>query len=199
MSLVISNSVAGVYARISSEYNWIRGEVCKRSSSPPSSFQCEDLTRSITEPIHHQSDHSTWKILYDEDFKSGYGLFESSARSAVYYKSAKDRIGVIRMKAADLSLYSHPISVHSKEVQVTFSVNFPDVLEDENFCLDYSLDDGSSWQEQKCWIVADNFESDVWYSTSEVFPSNGAEKLIFRFRGSSSYLLDQVQIFGSDP
>jgi trypsin len=116
----------------------------------------------------------------------------------VYYKSAKDRIGVIRMKAADLSLYSHPISVHSKEVQVTFSVNFSEVLEDENFCLDYSLDGGSSWQEQKCWIVADNFESDVWYSTSEVFPSNGAEKLIFRFRGSATYLLDQVQIFGSD-
>lgn len=30
----------GVYARVSSEYEWIREEVCKRSSEPPASFNC---------------------------------------------------------------------------------------------------------------------------------------------------------------
>ena len=30
----------GVYARVSSQYNWIRDEVCKRSSAPPSYLQC---------------------------------------------------------------------------------------------------------------------------------------------------------------
>jgi len=30
----------GVYARVSAEYNWIQQEVCKRSSCPPSNFEC---------------------------------------------------------------------------------------------------------------------------------------------------------------
>merc|ERR1712232_1422399 len=32
----------GVYARVSAEYQWIKEEVCKRSSLPPASFSCGD-------------------------------------------------------------------------------------------------------------------------------------------------------------
>lgn len=36
-----ANDFPGVYARVSSGYNWIRREVCKRSVLPPKSFDCE--------------------------------------------------------------------------------------------------------------------------------------------------------------
>eukprot|EP00580_Thalassiosira_gravida_P004741 CAMPEP_0201654978 /NCGR_PEP_ID=MMETSP0493-20130528/45777_1 /ASSEMBLY_ACC=CAM_ASM_000838 /TAXON_ID=420259 /ORGANISM="Thalassiosira gravida, Strain GMp14c1" /LENGTH=75 /DNA_ID=CAMNT_0048131553 /DNA_START=513 /DNA_END=737 /DNA_ORIENTATION=- len=35
-----SKAFPGVYARVSSAYEWIREEVCSRSSDPPSSFDC---------------------------------------------------------------------------------------------------------------------------------------------------------------
>jgi len=35
-----SRELPGVYARVSSQYEWIRREVCKGSSDPPSSFDC---------------------------------------------------------------------------------------------------------------------------------------------------------------
>jgi hypothetical protein len=60
--------------------------------------------------------------------------------------------------------------------------------------LDFSLDDGASWTEQRCWNVAEDFESDVWYSTSKVLESNTAASLSVRLRGSSVFLLDQVQL-----
>jgi len=37
-----TNTFPGVYARVSSQYHWIRDQVCKHSSDPPSSFQCDD-------------------------------------------------------------------------------------------------------------------------------------------------------------
>jgi len=35
-----SRNFPGVYARVSSSYEWIRQEVCKRSSEPPAYFEC---------------------------------------------------------------------------------------------------------------------------------------------------------------
>jgi trypsin len=185
----------GVYARVSAQYDWIRKEVRKRSSNPPVAFGCEDLNQS-TEPTDHQSTLEGRRAIIGEDFKTGYGLFQQSARSAVHYKFANDRVGVIRMKNNDASLYSSSIDVDSTSIRVSVSVNCHRIVESDNFCLDYSLNDGSSWTEQKCWYVADGFEPDVWYSKSEVFESNSAESLMIRFRGSGDWLLDQVEILG---
>merc|ERR1712008_563886 len=33
----------GVYARVSSFYDWIRDEVCKTSAYPPAEFECDNL------------------------------------------------------------------------------------------------------------------------------------------------------------
>ena len=33
----------GVYTRVSSAYDWIREEVCRRSLYPPAEFECDDL------------------------------------------------------------------------------------------------------------------------------------------------------------
>eukprot|EP00804_Cyclotella_cryptica_P012085 CCRYP_004505-RA/>CCRYP_004505-RA protein AED:0.12 eAED:0.12 QI:0/0/0/1/1/1/2/0/434 len=183
----------GVYARVSAQYDWIRNEVCKRSTNPPVSFRCEDFNQAI-EP---QSTLEGWKTIIGEDFKTGYGFFPQSARSVVHYKFAKDRVGVIRMKSDDASFYSSSIGIDSTSIQVSFSVNFPRIAETDYFCLDYSLNDGSSWTEKRCWNVADSFESEVWYSTSEVFESDSAESLMIRFRSSGDWLLDQVEILGT--
>merc|ERR1712037_680893 len=40
----------GVYARISAEYNWIKKEVCRRSSSPPANFDCSANPPSPAKP-----------------------------------------------------------------------------------------------------------------------------------------------------
>jgi trypsin len=182
----------GVYAKVSAEYGWIKEEVCKRSSDPPSSFGCGK--QNVEPNEHHQSAHNEWFVVVDEDFKTGYGLFESSSRSALHYKFAKDRVGVVRMKSQDATLHSNSVSINSHAIQVTFAVNFPHIVEGDNFCLDFSLDDGASWTQQRCWNVAEDFESDVWYSTSELLESDTAASLSIRFRGNIDFLLDQVQL-----
>jgi trypsin len=40
----------GVYSRISSAYEWIRSEVCLKSSEPPSSFECDSIVQSEMPP-----------------------------------------------------------------------------------------------------------------------------------------------------
>lgn len=42
----VSETFPGVYSRVSSQYDWIRMEVCKHSLSPPASFNCDDLDAS---------------------------------------------------------------------------------------------------------------------------------------------------------
>ena len=37
-----SKDYPGVYARVSAQYDWIKGEVCKGSKNPPSSFGYDD-------------------------------------------------------------------------------------------------------------------------------------------------------------
>lgn len=39
----------GVYSRVSSAYDWIRGQVCKRSLYPPSEFDCDNIEHSPTQ------------------------------------------------------------------------------------------------------------------------------------------------------
>ena len=38
--LISNNITLGVYTRISSYYEWVRQQVCEKSSYPPASFQC---------------------------------------------------------------------------------------------------------------------------------------------------------------
>lgn len=44
------SSFPGVYARISSAYDWIRSEVCANSINPPGSFQCSNIENETPPP-----------------------------------------------------------------------------------------------------------------------------------------------------
>lgn len=62
----------GVYARVSSAYQWIRDEVCQRSSYPPEDFQCgsaSTMTDSTsTTPVTSPADPVT------ENTSDGWGI-----------------------------------------------------------------------------------------------------------------------------
>jgi hypothetical protein len=112
---------SGVYAKVSAEYAWIKEEVCKHSLDPPCSFRCDK--QNVQPNKRHQSAHNEWFVVVDEDFKTVYGLFESSSRLALHYKLAKDRVGVVRMESQDATLHSNPVSINSHTIQVPFTVN----------------------------------------------------------------------------
>ena len=44
----ISKTFPGVYSRVSTQYEWIRFEVCRHSVSPPDNFNCDDLDLNAT-------------------------------------------------------------------------------------------------------------------------------------------------------
>ncbi|EJK47364.1 hypothetical protein THAOC_33916 [Thalassiosira oceanica] len=60
--------VPGVYARVSSAYDWIRTEVCKRSVDPPASFECDESAADDTERSGHAKQE---RIVGGEDAKVG--------------------------------------------------------------------------------------------------------------------------------
>ena len=67
----VSSTFPGVYARVSSQYEWIRMGVCQHSLSPPASFNCDDLDTSNTTGAQYYP-------LEDEDQSKSFVTLEVS-------------------------------------------------------------------------------------------------------------------------
>ena len=121
-----SKDFPGVYARVSVAYDWIKEEVCNRSSDPPASFGCGGSNPSNLAPTPSQpsqpsqpskpnpsppspsppspsqpsgdSSNGKWNRIVDEDFVAGFGFFNSGGSDAKHYKSVKQRTGVVRIQ-----------------------------------------------------------------------------------------------------
>ena len=82
-----------------------------------------------------------WDVLMEEDFKTGYGLFQSSRWQATHYKSVKDRDGVIRIKE-DSVIYFNKIILDAtySSFMIDFAMYVLQIQDGDNFCLDCSVD-----------------------------------------------------------
>jgi len=150
-------SFPGVYARISSQYEWIRTNVCAGSSAPPSSFQCGSISAtsraaSLAEEAGAQylRTDGGWTTIVEEDFASGLGLFRHPGNNARYYTSAMGRSGVVRIADGEFGtsvLTSNQISLESSlftRYKIDFSFYAIEMEHSDNLCLDYEIDDGPS-------------------------------------------------------
>lgn len=61
----------GVYARLSSYYDWIREEVCKKSLYPPAEFDCDEVNRAVCTDTPDWTDYwgesCSWYEVNDEE------------------------------------------------------------------------------------------------------------------------------------
>eukprot|EP00956_Cyclotella_meneghiniana_P012534 scaffold17839_cov72-Cyclotella_meneghiniana.AAC.1 len=78
--------------------------------------------------------------------------------------------------------------------QVVFSAYLLSMEADDEFCLDISVDGGSSWVVEKCWGDID-LKSKLWHDdvTAE-FEADNASELMVRFRCQASDNQDDVYI-----
>jgi len=201
----------GVYARVSTEYKWIKEEVCKRSSYPPASFGCggdsadkvdnqsnnnlfED-DESESEPSLSISDNSGssggWRTVMEEDFRGGFGKFRSGGRSK-HYPSAKGKSGVALIENTS-TLSSNKMSLSSGEsrIRVDFSAYLVVFEEDDEFCLD-SSSGGSNYSEEVCWSLKD-IDNKEWTNISWEFDAPSTSVSI-RFRCAGDHKHDDVLI-----
>jgi trypsin len=191
----------GVYARISSQYDWIKSEVCKGSKNPPSSFGCEDKENSA---VTQNADVRGWSIIVTEEFRSGYGIFtvDSKSNQAIRYNSAKGKSGVIRMSTDGTStLKSSQISVADSENKFKVSVDLyaVNLSHDDNFCVDYQT---NTLHGEKCWKAMHDFPLAQWETKTFEFDAENTESLRLRLRldatsESGDILISTVDVEGS--
>ncbi|KAL7476508.1 hypothetical protein ACHAW6_002367 [Cyclotella cf. meneghiniana] len=199
-----TNTFPGVYARVSSQYDWIKKNVCKFSTDPPSYFNC--LNKAIRDDTNGTSHHVAidWVPLLTEDFKSGYGFFNEIPNATSHYKFLKNRVGVVRLRnmGEGATFTSRKILLNSTGYDwfsITLDMYAIEMTDKEAFCLDYSRNSGVTWEEVTCLDNKDDFETDVWYSPDIQFPAGvGKDTLMIRFRNTGDVLLNRVDIYGLD-
>jgi len=197
----------GVYARVSTEYKWIKEEVCKRSSYPPASFGCggdsadddgiddsPTLSPSIAPtllPTFLDESDEGWRTVMEEDFRGGFGKFRGKGRSK-HYLSAKGKSGVAMIRKTS-TLSSNAMSLDSGEsrIRVDFSAYLVVFEEDDEFCLD-SSSGGSNYSEEVCWSLKD-IDNKEWTNISWEFDAPSTSVSI-RFRCAGDHKHDDVLI-----
>lgn len=193
----------GVYARVSAQYDWIRTNVCAKSSAPPSWFECDSLPAiDLTGGSGAQAlDETTsdWTVINQEDFIYGFGLFNHHGNHATHYTSTMDRYGVVAISngqalaSNEISLQFNPFS----KVKVSFSAHAVAFDDSDNVCLDYELD-GLAITGSRCWNGR-AFVADEWNDSMSIeFSASDATSLIIRLRidGGDYLMVDSVTIEG---
>lgn len=203
----------GVYSRVSAKYDWIKQQVCEGSSAPPSSFGCdvdrtpELINGNFSMTTQSLSSGGNWTTIVEEDFTTGFGLFDLHSNNAMHYPSTMNRAGVVRIADGNdgsseltsnvISLANSPFS----KIKVTFSFYAIAMEHSDDLCLDYVLDNWAITGE-RCWSSLHAFENSRWYDdTSLEFAASDAQTLWIRFRvvgddNEDDVLLDSVTIEG---
>jgi len=200
------NDFPGVYARISSQYDWIRKNVCDGSSAPPASFKCESFAVATSrnqdlsaEGTHDDSLEEDWTTIIEEDFTTGFGLFNLHGNDAKHYPRAFNRAGVVRIADEDGSsaLKSNQISLENSpftKFKINFSFYAIEMEDSDDLCLDYEINYGAVTGE-KCWSSLHAFENSRWYDDKSFgFSVPNAHSLRIRFRVKGDDTLDDVLI-----
>jgi len=204
------------------------------SSSKPIEPMVQEFNNERGDDGPPSTSSQTWMEILKDDFEHGLGIFhasESDAEYVTYYPFVKERRGVIRLQnehdgneniMSSSSIYSNNIvidpttssSSSSKEMsfKLVFSYYANSMEVHDGFCVDYSIDDGSTWHSQKCWHAMDDFNNGMWYdgtavtfnlkkdhAVDDVYDTVGSFRIRFRCKADSLHddvLIDKVQLLG---
>ncbi len=205
-----SSNFPGVYARVSSVYEWIRDEVCRKSIDPRFHFDCGDIENIYDNnngggiednfPSASGSGSDSWIDIIIDSFLSGFGFFDTKGTDVLFYKSVKNRVGVLRMQSGKHSaseIHSNKIILDHKysKLRISFSFYANSMEYDDSFCLDYKVDGDVNWNEGKCWKRY-QFDNGVWYDdvVLEFEGVSSIKSLWVRFRCEANSIHDDVLI-----
>ncbi|KAK1739703.1 trypsin-like serine protease [Skeletonema marinoi] len=178
----------GVYARISSEMDWIKSEVCKGSKNPPTSFDCDrsigdsdnsSTTSGGSSTTDSSPSNGIWKTLVADEFTKDFGIFAGDSKGAVKYVNAEGKNGVIRMEADGKStLKSEKIKVDKSDERFRVSVDayLVKMTQEDNICVDYQTKKGKG---EQCWKGSQDAQ---WTTNTFEFEDKDAKALKFRLR-----------------
>lgn len=194
-------SFPGVYARVSTQYDWIRQHVCEQSSDPPASFECQSLLKGAVQTQQLTTvKEEGWSTIVEEDFSLGFGLFDQHGNNGNHYTTAMNRAGVVRVANGDGGhsvMMSNPIPLGSQtfdKFKVEFSFYAIAMEHADDLCLDYEIDNGAVTGE-KCWSSLHAFEMSRWYDEmSFEFSASNAQSLRIRFTVKGDDIVDEVLI-----
>ena len=211
----------GVYARVSAGYDWIREKVCGGSVDPPASFDCKNIgsspppptdgSNAPTSPVGsppaedgNEQGNPYWRTIVQDDFTTGFGMFNHRGDNSVHYLTAKNRDGVVRLneRQGQMSFRTQQIPLEGKYSKIKISFSFyaiqPELM--NNICLDYWTD--GEYTGKNCWSTAAQeniFDDGGWHDdTGFEFDASDAQFLRIRFvvDGGDDVLLDSVTIEG---
>eukprot|EP00985_Skeletonema_marinoi_P019935 scaffold11609_cov121-Skeletonema_marinoi.AAC.2 len=178
----------GVYARISSEMDWIKSEVCKGSKNPPTSFDCDrsigdsdnsSTTSGGSSTTDSSASNGIWKTLVADEFTKDFGIFAGDSKGAVKYVNAEGKNGVIRMEADGKStLKSEKIKVDKSDERFRVSVDayLVNMTQEDSICVDYQTKKGKG---EQCWKGSQDAQ---WTTNTFEFEDKDAKALKFRLR-----------------
>jgi len=212
----------GVYARVSSAFNWISKEVCNRSISRniPSYFGCDppppasspsnqqqqqqnnQITASSsntnTQPITASVSAGTWTTLVDENFINGFGPnFQSGGRHVRHIRKKKNRTGIVNIQngqGQSSSLLTKNINVQGKKnFRVTIAFMGIGMGLKEKFCVDYATNN-NNWKQSKCFIFSNQtYNNKKWYDVQATFNAR-TKNLKVRVRCKGNHNNDDILI-----
>ena len=196
-----------VYARISSQFNFIKTHVCEAAkSNAPSYFECGTDT---TNPMETNEDDvqtsSAWTKIYKEEFTSPVNMFLLPSNNAAWIGNVLGRSGTMRISGGDNGvsvMKSNLITMAADNVfaecKVSFGLrsarNFTVEDQKEDFCLEYSINDGEIIDD-KCWDSSD-FPDRKWYdgNSFEFKLPSGTENMRLKFTVFGDGLEDEVLV-----
>ncbi|KAL7493437.1 hypothetical protein ACHAWT_002557 [Skeletonema menzelii] len=185
----------GVYARVSSQYKWIRTTVCQNSKSDHG-FNCDDIETdlpedaaafveaSTTSPTTANSDVSTgnWKNVLSEGFAFGYGAaFDHVGNDARHYLVAAWKQGVVFIGggADGKSIFQSHKLVSEDEAysffKVTATVRATQMEQGDDFCIEFQGNNEQSGQ--KCWRASYELQNDEWATVTYQFDAVAVNEL----------------------
>lgn len=196
-----------VYARITSQYSWIKTNVCEASkSNAPSYFECGN--NDTTNPEETNEDDvqisGAWTKIYKEGFTSPVNMFLLQTNNAAWLGTVLGRTGTMRIAGGDNGvsvMKSNLITMEDNvftNAKVTFGLrsarNFTVEDQTEDFCLEYSINDGKVIDD-KCWDTS-AFPERKWYdgNSFEFELPSGTENMRLKFTVYGDSLEDEVLI-----
>ena len=178
----------------------LNGEVLKLSRS----FESNESTEFVVSS-------TTADTILEEDFTSGYGQFNAGGKDVIHYPNILGRYGVTRLESGngiESSIYSDEMSLIDKsyaEIKVTFSFYGNSMEFNEQFCVDYMVNNVQNWAEMKCFASGGDFVNSRWYdnvtASIKLQTDDNIDNMRVRFRCDANsihddILIDQVKITG---
>jgi trypsin len=171
----------GVYARVSSQYEWIRVTVCQYSTSDHG-FNCDNVPEVVAEAGKTDVSNGDWETVLEEGFAYGYGAnFDRVGNDARHYANTAGMSGVVlvgggtggKSEFKSDKLYSDSGEYHFFKMSAI--VRATQMTGDDDICFTFSANNEQSGK--KCWTVDQQFVNDEWITLSYTFDVASVDEL----------------------